>query len=296
MFQYATARALAHRRGTYLVLDSSWIDGRGSGMKTEVRRYELGYFTLDAPLVPVEQVARLHRSLLPSRRPVLRELVEPAYGQPCSVLEAPDNTYLRGYWQNATYFANAEPTLRKDFTFRPAIAELHSALAREIQDSALPAVSVHVRRSDYVTDPGVRDRMGTLEAEYYRSAVDALSSGIGSMRLFVFTDDPEWCEATLRLGQETTVVGGKREEGERWASHMHLMTLCDHHVLANSSFSWWGAWLNPSPAKIVVAPRPWLLDRRWDDSHRIPDGWIRIGRSDHQADQPPSTTTFAPVT
>ena len=165
-----------------------------------------------------------------------------------------------------------------------------------VRESVAPAVSVHVRRSDYVSDPGVRERMGTLEPEYYSRALDALGSGVGSVRQFIFTDDPEWCMKHLRLSDQDVVVGATRAEGDRWASIMHLMTLCDHHVLANSSFSWWGAWLSPSPAKIVVAPRPWLQDARWDESGRIPADWVRIDRRVHQADQPPSTMTFAPVT
>jgi hypothetical protein len=297
MFQYATGRALAARHGAQLVLDSSWIEGQGGAASTEVRRYELGCFGLEAPLTSVDQVARLRRSVLPSRRPLLRELVEPAFGETCpELLQAPDNTYLRGYWQNVSYFEDAEPLLRRDFTFRPEIAAAQAELAREITESPVPSVSLHVRRSDYVTDPGIRDRMGTLEPEYYSRALDALGSGIGSVRLFVFTDDPEWCTSNLRLSEQDVVVGATRAEADKWASIMHLMTLGDHHLLANSSFSWWGAWLNPSPAKIVVAPRPWLQDPRWEESGRIPDDWVRIDRSDYQADQPPSTTTFAPVT
>jgi hypothetical protein len=195
MFQYAAGRALAARQGTQLVLDSSWIEGAGGAVSTEARRYELGCFELESRLAPVEQVGRIHRSVLPSRRPALHELEEPAFGQPCpEFLQAPDNTYLRGYWQNVTYFEDAEPHLRRDFTFRRQIAEQQADLAQQIRESPVPTVSLHVRRSDYITDPGVRDRMGTLEPEYYSHALDALGSGIGSVRLFVFTDDPEWCQ------------------------------------------------------------------------------------------------------
>jgi hypothetical protein len=297
MFQYAAGRGLAVRRGAELVLDSSWVDGRGGAVTSEVRRYELGCFQLEAKLAPVDEVGRLRRSLVPSRRPLLTELEEPPYGQPCpELLQATDDTYLRGYWQNVTYFESAEQELRRDFTFRPEIEGRHAELAQEIRAAHTPTVSLHVRRSDYVTDPGVRDRMGTLEPEYYSRALDALGSGIGSVRLFVFTDDPDWCKENLRLNEQDVVVGATRAEADTWASIMHLMTLCDHHVLANSSFSWWGAWLNPSAAKIVVAPRPWLQDSRWEEGGRIPADWIRIDRGSYQADQPPSTTTFAPVT
>ncbi|MGZ4393645.1 MAG: alpha-1,2-fucosyltransferase [Gaiellaceae bacterium] len=297
MFQYATGRALAARHRTQLTLDSSWIEGQGGGVSTEVRRYELGCFELEAPLAPVEQVARLRRSVLPSRRPVLRELVEPQFGQPCPELhEASDDTYLRGYWQNLAYFEDAEPLLRTDFKFRPEIAEQQAELAQEIGESPVPTVSLHVRRSDYITDPGVHERMGTLEPEYYSRALDALGSGVGSVRLFVFTDDAQWCTTNLRLSAQDVVVGATRAERDKGASSMYLMTLCDHHVLANSSFSWWGAWLNPNPTKIVVAPRPWLQDSRWAEDGRTQGDWVRIDRRDYQADQPPSTTTFAPVT
>jgi hypothetical protein len=247
MFQYATGRALATRHGAQLVLDSS--------------AYELGCFQLEARLAPIEKVARLRRSVLPSRRPLLQEASS-------ELLQAPDNTYLRGDWKSLTHFEDADALLRRDFTFRPEIVSQPAELAREIGESPVPTVSLHVRT--------------TLEPDYYSRALDALGSGVGSVRLFVFTDDPEWCKTSIRLNDQDVIVGATG------AAEMHLMTLCDHHVLADSSFSWWGAWLDPSPAKIVVAPRPWLQDS--------PADWVRIDRRHYQADQPPSTTTFAPVT
>ncbi len=263
MFQYAAGRALAARHGAELVLDSSWIESAADGRSSGSRSNELGCFVLEAPLARVEQVARLQRSVLPSRRPLLQEAGP-------DLLESPDNTYLRGNWEKLVYFEEAEPLLRRDFTFRPAIAAQQAELAEGIGESPLPTVSLHVRSG------------GTLGPEYYSRALDALGSGVGSVRVYVFTDDLDWCKTNLRLNDHDVVVGAAG------AAEMHLMTLCEHHVLADSSFSWWGAWLNPSPAKIVVAPRPWLQDS--------PADWVRIDRRDYQADQPPSTTTFAPVT
>jgi hypothetical protein len=202
MFQYATGRALAARHGAQLVLDSSGIDGEGGDV------YELGCFQLDAPLAPVERVARLRRSVLPSRRPLLQE----AGADP---LQTPDDTYLRGNWERLDFFQEAAAQVRRDFTFRPAIVEEQAELVREIEESPVPTVSLHVRR------------LGTLEPEYYSRALDALGSGVGSVRLFVFTDDPEWCTTNLRLNEQDVVVGATR------AAEMHLMTLCDHLVLAD---------------------------------------------------------------
>ncbi len=290
MFQYAAGRALAMRHDAELILDSSWIEGRGGGVVTEARRYELGCFALDATLTPLGRVARVGHSRFPSRRKRLSELVEPQFGQPCPALrQAPDNTYLRGYWQNTTYFADAEVLLREDFTFRAASDE-------RVPDSPLPRVSMHVRRGDYVSDSGVHSRMGTLEPDYYRRSTELIRSRVGDVQLLIVTDDPAWCGRHLRPLGNATLIAATRAESARWASIMQLMASCDHHVLANSSFSWWAAWLSRNATKIVVAPRPWVLDSRWDDDHRIPHDWIRIDRDPHQADQPPSTTMFAPVT
>ena len=283
------------------MLDSSWIDGRGGSVAGEHRRYELGCFELDARVARVQDVARFPRSRVEARlrrvlpgRPVLRVLEEPAFGAPMpQIVDAPDNTSLRGYWQDPSYFADAEALLRRDFTFRRDVVEKGAATAKEIESSRIPTLAVHVRRGTYLSDPGIRERLGALGEDYFRTAIGTVSSQHGDLRVFVFSDDPVWCRARLKLDHETTVIGGEKDT---WPTIMHLMSLCDHQVIANSSFSWWGAWLNAKPGKIVIAPKPWLVDARWDDEHRIPREWIRIDRDGHQADQPPSTTTFAPVT
>ncbi len=302
MFQYATGRALAARQGTELVLDPSWFEGEGGGEIGFIRRFELGCFDLPARLAHVEEVGRFPRSrieahlgrVLARGKPLLRLKVEPPFGALSpEIVEAPDNTCIRGYWQNPSYFADAEGLLRKDFTFRRDVIERGAATAREIERARIPTLAVHVRRGTYLSDSGIRERLGALAADYYRGAVETITARVGDVRVFIFSDDPVWCRARLKLDHETTVIGGEKDT---WPTIMHLISLCGHQVIANSSFSWWGAWLNPSPDKIVVAPRPWLIDPRWDDGHRIPSSWIRIDRSDYQADQPPSTTTFAPVT
>ena len=301
MFQYAAGRALAARRGAELVLDPSWFEGEGGGEVGFIRRYELGCFELDARVARVQDVARFPRSRVEARlrrvlpgRPVLRVLEEPAFGAPMpQIVDAPDNTSLRGYWQDPSYFADAEALLRRDFTFRRDVVEKGAATAKEIESSRIPTLAVHVRRGTYLSDPGIRERLGALGEDYFRTAIGTVSSQHGDLRVFVFSDDPVWCRARLKLDHETTVIGGEKDT---WPTIMHLMSLCDHQVIANSSLSWWGAWLNTKPGKIVIAPRPWLLDARWDDEHRVPGEWIRIDRDGHQADQPPSTTTFAPVT
>ena len=252
MFQYGAARALALRNDTELLLDSGWINGRGSAAVGSVRRFELGCFQIDAPLRPITDVARLASSrrlrrplqrLRSGRSPVVTELAEPPFGGWCpQVLDAPDNTYLNGYWQSSRYFEDAEQFLRADFSFRNDWDEANTVIAEVIGASDRPTVSAHVRRGDYVTDPGANRRLGTLAPSYYQRAVERIQAETGPAHIFVFSDEPQWCRDHLEdLGYETTIVDVNTPS--QGADDLRLMSLCDHHVAANSTFSWWGAWL-----------------------------------------------------
>ena len=312
MFQYAAARALALRNDTELLLDSSWIDGSGSAAVGSARRYELGCFQIDALLRPITDVAQLATSrritrqlqrLRLGRGPVVAELAEPPFGGWCpGVLEAPDNTYLNGYWHSSHYFEDAESFLRAEFAFKNVWDEANTAVAELIGASGLPTVSAHVRRGDYVTDPGANRRLGTLAPSYYERAVERIQAETGPAHIFLFSDEPQWCRDHLDdLGYQTTIVDVNNTS--QAANDLRLMALCDHHVVANSTFSWWGAWLNTDSEKIVIAPEPWLLDARWQDDLRVPRDWIKLDRTERPAAIPaypalrrsriPSTATMA---
>lgn len=275
MFVYAAARRVADRLDTELVLDTSWmVEGRGWG----AIRYELGCFDPDARVCPVWEVARVPnpspvvralQHLRPSRRPFLNVIAEDRSTNAFvpSVLSVPDNTYLCGYWQFEAYFADHEERIRRDFTF-PRLNAHGERLAAEIRST--PAVAVHFRRGDYV---GV-ERIGFLKEDYYRRATEVIASAIGDVRLFVFSDDPEWCAENITFAYPTTIVERSVSDGRAWQD-MQLMSLCRHHVIANSTYSWWGAWLNPSPARMVVAPKRWVQSEK-RDGDPVPAGWIRV--------------------
>ena len=133
---------------------------------------------------------------------------------------------------------------------------------------------MHVRRGDYVTDARARAYHGVLPLEYYRAAVACISARALSLRLFVFSDDPDWCRAHFRVGPPATFV----DENHRDRSHedLRLMSLCRHHIIANSAFGWWGAWLDPRRDKTVVAPRQWFGEPSLDTRDLIPESWIRL--------------------
>jgi hypothetical protein len=275
MFGYATGRSLAVRLGTDLVLDTSLRMQQGLGTKP----LGLDCFDHQARVCPVWDVARVPnpsrlvrtlQRLRPSRRPFVRPLDEDSTTNAFipAVLTARDGTYLRGYWQFEGYFADREAEVRSDLTF-PELGEESKRVAAAIE-SHQPTVSVHVRRGDYVA----HGHLSHLEETYYVHGVRTIAEAAGDLTAFVFSDDPQWCSENLRLPCPTRVVDRPLAPSQGWED-MCLMSLCNHHVIANSTYSWWGAWLDPSPSKLVVAPREWVLSsKRIGDP--VPDRWIRM--------------------
>jgi FkbM family methyltransferase len=188
-----------------------------------------------------------------------------------SKLDAPDGSYLEGYWQSEKYFAPVAARLREQFRLRhgPAPAD-REVLARI---AACASVSVHVRRGDYVDHPDAV--FDVCDPAYFERCGRYIAERVDDPCFFVFSDDPEWARRNLRLPGPTTFVthNGPGQE----ARDMHLMAACRHHVIANSSFSWWGAWLDPRPDKLVLRPRQWLRDRPPEAVPDVtPHDWVAI--------------------
>jgi len=275
MFQYAMGRALASARQVPVKLDFEYL-------KSDAKRaYALHGWNISAPfatpfeLLRIRVANKLSWKLMPSApfyvRPVLREqafLFDP------DVSRAPRRCLLVGYWQSEKYFKNIETLIRQEFTLRVAPGDKTQEVARAIQ--SCNSVSVHVRRGDFISEPRTQEAHGTCSLEYYRQAAEYIALRIPDLRFFVFSDDPQWVRENFALGFPTTVVdhnppGDGREHEDMW-----LMSLSMHAVLANSSFSWWGAWLNPVRDRIVVAPRQWFGSLGHDTRDLIPEHWIRM--------------------
>jgi hypothetical protein len=281
MFQYATGRALALRREADLRLDVTGFAAIGIRAR---RRYELDSFSIHGRVASDEDIARFGRAGRPLFGRVLRWLrpgkaddTWPIYREPHFqfdpvVPELPAPIYLDGYWQTERYFSDIARVLRQEFTAREPPDRENEALAAAID--AANAVSLHVRRGDYVDDPTTHRYHGVCSPDYYQRAVDHICGRAGVPHLFVFSDDQQWTRANLRFVVPTTFVGANSPDcGYR---DMLMMARCRHHIIANSSFSWWGAWLNPSPDKIVVAPQQWFGASSNDTRDLIPPGWVRL--------------------
>ena len=269
MFQYATGRSLAERHGAELVLDTSWAE-QGETV------YELGFFELGVQACPVWEVARVPnprravrvlQRLRPSRRRFLRVLEEPSHDvfEP-EVLTAPDDSYLLGFWQFEEYFAAHEELIRRELAF-PPLTPASERVAEEIEGTV--AVGMHVRRGDYAS----HDVFEGLGPDYYARAADTIAEAVGEVAVFVFSDDPRWCAEHLAFDHATTIVDRPLPPDRHWED-LALMARCRHHVISNSSYGWWGAWLAPGEDKVVVAPRRWTRTQYARDP--VPDRWVRV--------------------
>jgi hypothetical protein len=195
---------------------------------------------------------------------------EPAFAFDARVLRLPDGTDLKGYFQSPKYFTAVAPTLRREFRLRPEYAAPLATITQRARDTAggAPRVGVHVRRGDYVKKSRVHP---PCEPAYYARAAARVGAGPRALYI-VCSDDLPWCRAHLRL------PGSVFEEppGLHPAQTLHLLAACDHQIIANSSLSWWGAWL-ARPGGTVVAPARWTgPDGPQDTQDLCPPEWVRL--------------------
>jgi hypothetical protein len=180
--------------------------------------------------------------------------------------------YLQGYWQSEQYFHKYADSIRGQFRFRNDLSGRNADLASQIREG--PSVSLHVRRGDYASCPKTRRFHGLCEPSYYVRAIELMRRHTPRFRLFAFSDDPQWVASTLQRDYPEMIVVD-HNKGEQSDNDMRLMSMCNHHIIANSSFSWWGAWLNPDPGKVVIAPRKWFVGDT-DSANRVPENWVRL--------------------
>lgn len=264
MFQYAAGRALSLRLGVPLLLDVRWFAGHHN------RAYGLGAFDLDAGLIETGE--------LPAGVPHLVEPYRHYWPGLERVSAAP--VAIEGYWQSPRHFGRWRDIIRADFAFPPLPSERGRALAARI--AATPnAVAVHVRRGDYVHDRPTRERWGGIcTPDYYAAAFNRLAARFGRLNLFVFGDDPSWLHESFRVPLHETTVVDVADHRVAPVHDMHLMSLARHHVIANSTFSWWAAWLAVALDPVVISPGRWTHDSPAETGYgmrdRLPASWIRI--------------------
>ncbi len=272
MFQYALGRTLAARHKVPLVLDLSFYE------QQSLRRFELEAFNIQAdihksrrqlfresPLNPLNLISLLRSGDNGTGATMLLE--DTTAGVDARVFDATPPLVLDGYWASYQYWRGWDG-FRTDFTLRkplsPSACQWQHAIALQ------PSAAIHVRRGDYVNDPKTSAFHHVQGVDYYREAWKMLAARSGRVRPFVFTDDPEWAEANLDFLPEMAVVRGNQD---RPAEDLILMSQCSHHIIANSTFSWWGAWLGQNPGQVVIAPGRWLKNADPHVRNLVPNEW-----------------------
>ena len=276
MFQYAFYVALKHNQSNTKI-DASIYRHRPSHNGYELERI----FAVEPVHAIIDERNRMadvgkdwfsvFRHTIGWKRKTHGQLViepNPSHGW-CPDLLHCDNCYLQGYWQTEKYFAKVANQVRMDFTFRQPLNAIDMALANKLTKEK--SVSVHIRRGDYIKERRRAD-YEVCTAEYYRRAVAYIQAHVDSPVFYVFSDDPTWGQEQNIFPKDTIFVSG--HEGADAYIDMQLMSLCCHHVIANSSFSWWGAWLGQHENTITLAPSTWFRYRERPDI--IPDNWIKI--------------------
>ncbi|MEE2816118.1 MAG: alpha-1,2-fucosyltransferase [Pseudomonadota bacterium] len=270
MFQYAAGRALADRVGVPLALDSRGAILRGEGVLTRVFDLELAD---PVHLPPLKQTNPLRYAIWRGigqkvgAKPYFRR--ERGLGYNPAFEDWGDNSYLHGYWQSQKYFQNSAERIRSDFTFPAFSNQQNAEMAARIAEST--AISLHVRRGDYLTFAA----HVLCDQAYYDAALAKVLDGLqGDPIVYVFSDDPQWAKDNLSLPCEKVVVDFNGPETD--FEDMRLMSLCQHNIIGNSSFSWWAAWLNQTPGRRVAGPAKWFGDPKLSNPDIFPHDWLRI--------------------
>jgi hypothetical protein len=272
LFQYSTGKAVAAYHRTELKFDTSFF-------KTQSKRtLDLTKLRVSLTEATPQDIIRfrgrfeiLRNAIARLTRISLRPSGYIKEGEPTvlddRLFNAGNDMYLDGYWQNETYFAPIRHELLEELV--PA-SPLSLPAQQELQNfNDEPFISIHVRRGDYVTDPVAARIHGFLGVDYYLRALDVIRDLLqANYRLAVFSDDIPWCEDNLAVPKGTLFV--KHTQGG--IEDLYLMSRAAHHIIANSSFSWWAAWLNRSPSKVVIAPRKWLASNP-DAYNWTPSSW-----------------------
>ena len=280
-FQYAAGLSVAIANNTTLKLDIS-------SYQISSHRYRLDNFNITAEVLPIKTPSnlsqRIRKTILGRAISKLRREIEARIGSSGTriykdpgkfdpnVLSLPDGICLDGYWQSEKYFAHIADIIRREFTPKPQPTPANKEMAERITNCE--SVNLHIRRGDYVSNPEYNRVHGTCDISYYKKAVEMLSEEVGNPCFFVFSDDIDWAKNNLQLKFPTTFVDINGPDFDY--EDLRLMTQCKHHIIANSTFSWWGAWLCQYPQKIAIAPSRWFRDPDKDAADIIPAGWRRV--------------------
>ncbi|MEZ5036676.1 MAG: alpha-1,2-fucosyltransferase [Chitinophagales bacterium] len=281
MFQYAFGKHLAINTQSELVLDLAYIQSKLPFKKFSTpMQYELDIFNLNVdcnslyfsngityPLAKLEYYLKTKRNTNKNNT-----LIESGMQFNADYLEKDEPLFIHGNFQSELYFKDIEADIREDFEFIHPLEEQNQQILNQIKSSN--SVSIHIRRGDYLSIKNNASKFRALELDYYKNAMSILENKMENITYFVFSDDINWVKENLKTHAETIFIN--HNKGKSSYIDMQLMSNCQHNIIANSTFSWWAAWLNTNKNKIVVAPKTWFLIDELNHNDIVPISWISL--------------------
>lgn len=283
LFQYAAAKSLALKHNAPLYLDLSFYE---SDVNKVNRKFYLPYFNNEYKILSRSD----SKLFLPEKGTIFSKLMkrikfknyayyfEPKGGDPVAFNTITPPVYLDGVFQDERYFAGKSTEIRKLLTPQFVFKQKDNLeVLNKIRNSH--SVAVHIRRGDYLRDPKHLAYHGICSWEYYRNSIELLEKKIKNPHLFVFTDDKEEMKKEFNTSIPHTLVSGAEEQDfPSDLVEFQLMSNCQHQIIANSSFSWWAAWLNSNQNKLIIGPEKWFVNEQMNQlyHHLLPAGWIKL--------------------
>ncbi|MFC1766307.1 alpha-1,2-fucosyltransferase [Planctomycetota bacterium] len=268
MFQYAYGRAQALRHNMALRLDLSYLQQTPTKPNRTARDYRLNVFDIDIQFADTKETC-LFRNKLGKQLNKINIFLLHRERKPLW------KTLLVGYWQSPTHFSEIESILRDDFRFKPLESQAAVTWSRDIVDQP-NSVMLHVRHGDY-EGHAIHE---VCSLKYYQAAMLHVQERVVDPHFYIFSDDISWCRTQFQEQEKIrhmSFIENCRSEAEE----MQLMTLCKHHIISNSTFSWWGAWLGKKPEQVVLTPHRWFRDETLNEQFMIrepilPQEWTSI--------------------
>ena len=251
LFQYAMARRIAYVNKVHLKLDIS------SFQNYRLHKYSMSHFSIIEDFSSAEEINRV------------KKVYEKSFSFNPNFLQIADNVYLEGYWQSEKYFKDIEDIIRKEYTLKDRVNSITKKISLIVKNKN--SISIHVRRKDYILNKQTYKFHGVCSQEYYANAIKKIANMISNPYFFIFSDDKPWTKKHLKIDLPHTFV--THNGPDKNYEDLKLMSLCKHHIIANSTFSWWGAWLSMNKNKIVIAPKKWFNIPEYNSSDLIPTGW-----------------------
>lgn len=255
LFQYFTAYSLSKELDCDLFLDIT------SFKKDKQRSFLLSNFDMDISIWENSFLVKLG----------LKKIKDKGVGYQNIEIQKGGRYFLKGYWQTPLYFKKHEKFVRQSLFSH---IDLHSRFKIE---KHFKLISIHVRRGDYVNNPVINSKFNVCELDYFRDAINIMyrTLNYSNLHFIILSDDYEFVNTSFRFLESKTIING---DTDKPIDDFNIMINCNHNIISNSTFSWWGAWVNPNSNKIVISPKEWFKDPK--QNHFLKDllleNWIKI--------------------